>query len=153
MEIVKWKIAFKEAEKWSFKSKVWKPKISSCDKKPELLWDLTYFNEVKFARNFRSCSKNWIKKQDGRCVAMVTKGLQTLNLKFDQIMFNSLVLTCERNFEVTITHFLLNFFWEGGGGREENVWQNGYLCLSFEHSRRGPILRLQMRAKEMFNRH
>ena len=32
---------------------------------------------------------------------MVTKGLQTLNLKFDQVMFNSLVLTWERNFEVT----------------------------------------------------
>ena len=31
---------------------------------------------------------------------MVTKGLQTLNLKFDQIMFNSLVFTWERNFEV-----------------------------------------------------
>ena len=32
---------------------------------------------------------------------MVTKDLQTLNLKFDQIMFDSLVLTWERNFEVT----------------------------------------------------
>ena len=32
---------------------------------------------------------------------MVTKDLQTLNLKFDQVMFNSLVLTWERNFEVT----------------------------------------------------
>ena len=32
---------------------------------------------------------------------MVTKDLQTLNLKFDQAMFNSLVLTWERNFEVT----------------------------------------------------
>ena len=31
---------------------------------------------------------------------MVTKDLQTLNLKFDQVMFNSLVLTWERNFEV-----------------------------------------------------
>ena len=31
--------------------------------------------------------------------AMVTKDLQTLNLKFDQVMFNSLVLTWERNFE------------------------------------------------------
>ena len=29
------------------------------------------------------------------------KDLQTLNLKFDQVMFNSLVLTWERNFEVT----------------------------------------------------
>ena len=32
---------------------------------------------------------------------MVTKDLQTLNLKFDQVMFNSLVLTWERNFEAT----------------------------------------------------
>ena len=31
---------------------------------------------------------------------MVTKDLQTLNLKFDQVMFNSLFLTWERNFEV-----------------------------------------------------
>ena len=31
---------------------------------------------------------------------MVTKDLQTLNLKFDQVMFNSLVLMWERNFEV-----------------------------------------------------
>ena len=30
-----------------------------------------------------------------------TKDLQTLNLKFDQVMFNSLVLMWERNFEVT----------------------------------------------------
>ena len=32
---------------------------------------------------------------------MVTKDLQTLNLKFDQVMFNSIVLTWERNFEGT----------------------------------------------------
>ena len=32
---------------------------------------------------------------------MVTKDLQTLNLKFDQFMFNSLVYTWERKFEVT----------------------------------------------------
>ena len=31
---------------------------------------------------------------------MVTKDLQTLKLKFDQVMFNSLVFTWERNFEV-----------------------------------------------------
>ena len=36
---------------------------------------------------------------------MVTKDLQTLNLKFDQVMFNSLVLTWERNFEVTFGIF------------------------------------------------
>ena len=31
--------------------------------------------------------------------------------------------------------------------------QNWNFCLYFENSRRGPILRLQMRAKEEFNRH
>ena len=36
---------------------------------------------------------------------MVTKALQTLNLEFDQVMFNSLVLTWERNFEVTFGIF------------------------------------------------
>ena len=36
---------------------------------------------------------------------MVTKYLQTLNLKFDQVMFNSLVFTWERNFEVTFGIF------------------------------------------------
>ena len=36
---------------------------------------------------------------------MVTKDVQTLNLKFDQVMFNSLVLTWERNFEVTFSIF------------------------------------------------
>ena len=36
---------------------------------------------------------------------MVTKDLQTLNLKFDQVMFDSLVLTWERNFEVTFGIF------------------------------------------------
>ena len=36
---------------------------------------------------------------------MVTKDLQTLNLKFDQVMFNSLVPTLERNFEVTFGIF------------------------------------------------
>ena len=42
--------------------------------------------------------------------AMVTKDLQTLNLKFDQVMFNSLVLTCERNFEVTFSIFSVLVF-------------------------------------------
>ena len=32
--------------------------------------------------------------------AMVTNNHQILNLKFDQVMFNSLVFTWERNFEV-----------------------------------------------------
>ena len=46
-----------------------------------------------------------MEKQDGRFFAMVTKDLQTLNLKFDQVMFNSLVLMWERNFEVTFGIF------------------------------------------------
>ena len=71
---------------------------------------LTYFNKVKLTRNFRSCSKNWIKKQGGRFVAMVTKDLQTLNLKFDKVMFNSLVLTWERNFDVTFGIFSVLVF-------------------------------------------
>ena len=41
---------------------------------------------------------------------MVTKDLQTLNLKFDQVMFNSLVLTWERNFEVTFGIFSVIVF-------------------------------------------
>ena len=36
---------------------------------------------------------------------VVTKDLQTLNLKFDQVMFNSLVFTRERNFEATFGIF------------------------------------------------
>ena len=36
---------------------------------------------------------------------MVAKDLQTLNLKFNQVMFNSLVLTWERNFEVKFDIF------------------------------------------------
>ena len=97
--------SFKEAEKWK--------KIQNLEaKKSALLWlkshdfsETTYFNKVKFTINFRSCSENWIKKQDGRFVAMATKDLQTLNLKFDQVMFNSLVFTWERNFEVTFGIF------------------------------------------------
>ena len=79
-------------------------------KKPELLGDLTYFNKVKFTRNFSSCSKNSIEKQDGRFVAMVTKDLQTWNLKFDQVMFNSFFLTWEKNFEVTFGIFSVLVF-------------------------------------------
>ena len=41
--------------------------------------------------------------QDGRFVAMVTKDLRTLSLNFDQVMFNRIVLTGERNFEVTFS--------------------------------------------------
>ena len=51
-----------------------------------------------------------MKKQDGRFVAMVTKDLQTLNLKFDQVMFDSLALTWERNFEVTFGIFSVSVF-------------------------------------------
>ena len=51
-----------------------------------------------------------MKKQNGRFVAMVTTDVQTLNLKFDQVMFNSLVLTSERNFEVTFGIFLVLVF-------------------------------------------
>ena len=36
---------------------------------------------------------------------MATKDLQTLNLEFDQVMFNSLVFTWERNFEETFGIF------------------------------------------------
>ena len=41
---------------------------------------------------------------------MVTKDVQTLNLKFDQVMFNSLVLTWERNFKVTFGIFSVLVF-------------------------------------------
>ena len=37
-----------------------------------------------------------MEKQNGRFVAMVAKDLQTFNLKFDQVMFNSLVFICEK---------------------------------------------------------
>ena len=48
--------------------------------------------------------------QNGRFVAMVTKDVQTLNLKFNQVMFNSLVLTWEGNFEVTFGIFSVLVF-------------------------------------------
>ena len=41
---------------------------------------------------------------------MVTKDLQTLNLKFDQVMFNNLSLTWERNFEMTFGIFSVLVF-------------------------------------------
>ena len=41
---------------------------------------------------------------------MVRKDLQTLNLKFDQVMFNSLVLTWERHFEVMFSIFSVLVF-------------------------------------------
>ena len=50
------------------------------------------------------------KKQNGRFVAMVTKDLQTLNLKFDQVLFNSRVLMWERNFEMMFGIFSVLLF-------------------------------------------
>ena len=41
---------------------------------------------------------------------MVAKDLQALNLKFDQVMFNSLVLTWKRNFEVMFGVFSVLVF-------------------------------------------
>ena len=41
---------------------------------------------------------------------MVTKDLQTLNLKFDQVMFKSLVFKWERNFEVMFGIFTVLVF-------------------------------------------
>ena len=41
---------------------------------------------------------------------MVTKDLQAMNLKFDQVMFNNLVLTWERNFEMTFGIFSVLVF-------------------------------------------
>ena len=41
---------------------------------------------------------------------MVTKDFQTLNLKFDLVMFNSLILTWERNFDVTFGIFSVLVF-------------------------------------------
>ena len=40
----------------------------------------------------------------------MTKDLQTLNLKFDQVMFNSLVRTRERNFEMRFGIFSVLVF-------------------------------------------
>ena len=50
------------------------------------------------------------KNQNGRFVAMITKDLQILNLKVDQVMFNSLVFTWQRNFEVTLGIFSVLVF-------------------------------------------
>ena len=41
---------------------------------------------------------------------MVIKDFQTLNLKFDQVMFNNFVLTWERNFEVAFDIFSVVVF-------------------------------------------
>ena len=46
-------------------------------------------------------------KEDGRFVEMATKDLQTFNIKFYQVTFNSLVYMWKRNFEILIvTNFL-----------------------------------------------
>ena len=45
-----------------------------------------------------------------RFVAMITKGLQTLNLKFEQVIFKGLVLMWERNFEVMLGIFSVLVF-------------------------------------------
>ena len=42
-----------------------------------------------------------MKKEDGRFVAMATRDLQALGFEFDQVMFNSLFFTWERNFDLT----------------------------------------------------
>ena len=41
---------------------------------------------------------------------MATKDIQTLNIKFDQVMFNSLVFTWEGNFEVMFGIFSVLVF-------------------------------------------
>ena len=41
---------------------------------------------------------------------MVTKDVQTFNVKFDHVMFTSLVLMWERNFEVTFGVFSVLVF-------------------------------------------
>ena len=43
---------------------------------------------------------------------MVTKDLQTLNLKFDQVMFNSLDFRWERNFEVIVFSLPIAYLWK-----------------------------------------
>ena len=48
--------------------------------------------------------------QDGRFVAMVKKDLQTLNLKFDQVMFNSLFSRGKEIFEVIFDIFSVLVF-------------------------------------------
>ena len=51
-----------------------------------------------------------MEKQYGRFVAMVIQDLQTLNLKFEQVMLISLVLTWERNFEMAFGIFSVLVF-------------------------------------------
>ena len=53
---------------------------------------------------------------------------------------------------MTIKRFLLNFFFGGGGGVKmcDKMAISAYILKIVE---KDPFLRLQMRAKEMFNRH
>ena len=52
---------------------------------------------------------------------------------------------------VTIKHFLLNFFFLGGGFKMcDKMAISAYILKIVE---KDPFLRFQMRAKEMFNRH
>ena len=62
---------------------------------------------------------------------MVTKDLQTLNLKFDQIMFNSLVLAWERNFEVTFSIFSVLVF-------QINVFESylEFICFKISYDKK-----------------
>ena len=57
---------------------------------------------------------------------MLAKDLQTLNLKFDQVIINTLVLTRERNFEVTFAIFSVLVF-------QTNVLES-YLEICFKIS-------------------
>ena len=57
---------------------------------------------------------------------MLAKDLQTLNLKFNQVIINTLVLTRERNFEVTFAIFSVLVF-------QTNVLES-YLEICFKIS-------------------
>ena len=85
---------------------------TGCPKKMYAIFDFMEALVIIITRNSfpryapgAATQEDSIKKQGGRFVAMVTKDLQTLNLKFDQVMFNSLVFTRERSFEVTFGIF------------------------------------------------
>ena len=60
-----------------------------------------------------------MEKQDGRIVAMVTKDLQTLNLKLDQVMFNPSYAKLFR------THTL----YQGGGGHLDPLLFHQHLIV------------------------
>ena len=67
-------------------------KISSCDQKAVTSLRLNLFQQ-SLLETSEAVVNIELKRQDGRFVAMATRDLQTLNLKFDQAMFNSLVFT------------------------------------------------------------